>query len=416
MEPPHRVVITGLGLITPLGAGAGEVWPALLDGRSGAGPVTLFPAHDLPCRIACEVSGFDPTDHKIERRLARTLDRYAQFALAAALQAVEEAGLEIAEREADRVGVYVGSGMGGIMTIEATRDRMLDKGARRGVSPYFIPAILPNLAAGHIAILLGARGPNLAHVSACASGAHAIGEAARLIQRGEADAMVAGGSEAAVCALGLAGFSAMRALSRRNDDPTRASRPFDAERDGFVMGEGAGVLVLESEARARSRGADIVAELAGYAANADAHHITAPPPDAAGARRCMAASLEDAGLNPGDLDHINAHGTSTPTNDAAETAAIKAVFGHHAQALTVSATKSMTGHLLGAAGGVEAAVAALTVRHGVVPPTINLEHPDPACDLDYVAGGAREAKVETALSNSFGFGGTNACLVLRRYT
>ena len=411
---PHKTVITGAGLVTPVGVGLERAWSALLDGKSGAGAITLFDAGDLPCRIACQVPDFDAAAH-MEGRLARTLDRYAQFAIAAALQAVEGAGLVVAEEEAHRVGVYVGSGMGGIMTIEATRDRMLEKGARRGVSPYFIPAILPNLAAGHIAILLGARGPNLAHVSACASGAHAIGEAAGLIRRGEADVMVAGGSEAAVCALGLAGFSAMRALSRRNHEPERASRPFDAERDGFVMGEGAGVLVLESEARARDRGAKILAELAGYAANADAHHITQPAPDAAGARRCMAAALQDAGAAPEQVAHINAHGTSTPYNDAAETAAIKALFGQHARRLTVSGTKSMTGHLLGAAGGVEAAIAALTVSRGVIPPTINLENPDPACDLDYVCEGAREAEVGVAMSNSFGFGGTNACLVLRRW-
>ncbi len=411
--PPTKVVITGAGLVTPVGTGVERAWDALVQGRSGAGAITLFDASELPCRIACEVSGFDAAAH-MDKRLARTLDRYAQFALAAGLEAVARAGLEVEEQEAHRAGVYVGSGMGGIMTIEATRDRMLEKGARRGVSPYFIPAILPNLAAGQLAILLGARGPNLAHVSACASGAHAIGEAAGLIRRGEADVMVAGGSEAAVCALGLAGFSAMRALSKRNDEPERASRPFDAGRDGFVMGEGAGVLVLESEARARARGADILAELAGYAANADAHHITQPAPEAAGARRCMTAAMQDAGMAPEELDHINAHGTSTPYNDTAETAAIKAVFGEHARRLTVSGTKSMTGHLLGAAGGVEAAIAALTVSRGVIPPTINLEDPDPECDLDHVSEGAREARVGAALSNSFGFGGTNACLVLRR--
>ena len=411
----RRVVITGLGLVTPLGLDPQQSWAAVLRGDSAAAPITAFDTAGFGTTFACEVRGFDAT-RWLERRLCRTIDRFVQFALVAALQARADAGLELEQASlADRTGVFVGSGLGGLQTLEATHAALLAKGPRRGISPYFIPATIINLAAGQISILLGARGPNLAQVSACSSGAHAIGDAMRCIQRGEADVMLAGGAEATICPLGIGGFSAMRALSTRNEQPERASRPFDAGRDGFVMGEGAGLLVLEERRHAQQRGARIYAELAGYGLNADAHHITAPAPDGEGAVRCMRLALQDAGLAPDAVAHVNAHGTSTRFNDAMETAALKQVFGDHARRLAVCSTKGATGHLLGAAGGVELALCALAVHHGVVPPTINYETPDPECDLDYTANQPREVSVPAALSNSFGFGGTNACLVLRRH-
>ena len=410
----RRVVITGLGLITPVGIGHRETWEALLEGRSGAASIESFDTEGFSTTMACEVKGFEPTLW-LERRLCKTLDRFVQLAMVAALLAREDAGLELTDEELERTGVFVGAGFGGMATIEATVKRMVERGPRRGISPYFVPSTIINLAAGQIAILLGARGPNLAQVSACSSGAHSIGDACRTIARGDADVMIAGGTEATITPLGLGGFCAMKALSTRNAEPATASRPFDAGRDGFVMGEGAGLVVLEEERRARRRGATVYAEVAGYGLNADAHHITAPTPDGVGARRCMELALADAGAAPEEVDYINAHGSSTRYNDVAETAAVKAALGEHAGRLAISSTKSVTGHLLGAAGGVETAVTALAVARGVVPPTINYETPDPECDLDYTPNQPRELPVGLALSNSFGFGGTNACLALRRY-
>lgn len=407
----RRVAITGLGLVTPLGLGVDENWRRLCAGESGIGPITRFDASAMPTRIAGEVRGFDPT-RWVAKKEVRQMDLFIQYAIAAASMAVEDAGLG-APDEPDRFGVYVGAGLGGLPVLEATADSLREKGPRQGISPYFVPAIISNLAPGQISIRLGYRGPNMSHVSACSSGAHSIGEAFHLIARGGADVMIAGGTEGTVSPLAVGGFCAMRALSTRNDAPTAASRPFTASRDGFVLSEGCGLLVLEEWERARARGARIYAEMIGYAATADAFHITSPPPGGEGAQRCMRLALRDARLAPEAVGYINAHGTSTAA-DAIETAAIRAVFGAHADRLAVSSTKSMHGHLLGATGGVEAAICALALQRGVLPPTINLDDPDPACDLDYVPKVAREQGVEAALSNSFGFGGTNACLVLRR--
>jgi 3-oxoacyl-[acyl-carrier-protein] synthase II len=410
----RRVVVTGIGLVTPVGIGKEETWSALLAGKSGAGPITSFDASEFATTFACEVKDFDPT-RWMEKRLAKTLDRFVQLALAAATMAKEDAGLEYDEEEAERVGVFVGAGLGGIWTIEETHRKLLERGPRRGISPYFVPQIIINLAPGQISIQFNAKGPNVSQVSACSSSAHSVGDAFRCIERGDADVMFAGGAEATVSALGVGGFNAMKALSTRNDDPERASRPFDAERDGFVVAEGSGILILEELERARKRGARIYAEVVGYGLNSDAHHITAPSPGGEGAQRCIRMALRGAGVAPQDVAYINAHGTSTKFNDATETAAVKGVFGDHVARLAISSTKSMTGHLLGAAGGVESGVTALAVHRGVVPPTINYEHPDPECDLDYVPNEAREMPVPLALSNSFGFGGTNACLVFKRY-
>lgn len=409
----RRVVISGIGLVTPIGIGVEQNWSALLAGRSGAAPITLFDASQHTTTFACEVKDFD-TDPWIDKRLAKTLDRFVQFALVAAELAAKDATLEFGQDEAERVGVFVGSGMGGLRTLEQAHETLRTRGPRR-MSPYFVPSTIINLAPGHISIRFGAKGPNLSQVSACSTGAHAIGDAYCCIQRGDADVMFAGGAEAAVTPLGVGGFNAAKALSKRNDAPERASRPFDGQRDGFVMGEGAGVLVLEEEQRARRRGAQVYAEVVGYGLNADAHHITAPASDGEGAQRCMRMALKGAGLAPGDVGYVNAHGTSTRFNDSIETRALKAVFGADAGRVPVSSTKSMTGHLLGAAGGVETAYAALALCRGVIPPTINYETPDPECDLDYVPNEPRETPVEVVLSNSFGFGGTNACLVLKRH-
>jgi 3-oxoacyl-[acyl-carrier-protein] synthase II len=408
----RRVVITGIGLVTPVGIGTAETWGALVEGRSGAAPITLFDPAGHATTFACEVKGFDPTKW-IDKRLAKTLDRFVQLGVVAAQLAKEDAGLEWSEDEAERVGVFVGAGLGGIATIEQTHSAMLEKGPRRGISPYFVPAIIINLAPGQISIRFGARGPNVSQVSACSSSAHSVGDAFRCVERGDADVMFAGGTEATVSALGVGGFNAMKALSTRNEEPTRASRPFDAERDGFVIGEGSGIVILEELGRAKRRGARIYAELVGYGLNADAHHITAPSPNGEGAQRCMRMALRGVSLD--DVSYINAHGTSTKYNDAIETAAIKGVFGDRARHVAISSTKSMTGHLLGAAGGVETSITALATYHGVVPPTINYEHPDPECDLEYTPNAAREHPIDVAMSNSFGFGGTNACLALRRY-
>ena len=410
----RRVVVTGLGLVTPLGTGTEANWEQLLRGRSGVGPITRFDATGLPARIAGEVRDFEP-ERFIERKDLKKMDIFIQYAVAAAQLAVGEAHLPVPLGAPARTGVIVGVGIGGIASVEESFE-LFASGNFRKVSPFFIPRLIPNMAAGHVALRLGARGPNYGIASACTSGAHAVGEAFVLIRDGRQDVMLAGGTEAPICLLGVGGFSAMRALATSfNDEPARASRPFDARREGFVIAEGAGVLVLESLEHARGRGAPILAEVLGYGANCDAHHVTQPSPDGAGAAECIALALADAGIAPTSVGYINAHGTATPFNDAAETQAVKRVFGAHAGRVAVSSTKSMTGHLLGAAGGVEAAFTVLTLVRGMLPPTINLEEPDPVCDLDYVPNRAREARVDVALSNSFGFGGTNATLAFGRF-
>jgi 3-oxoacyl-[acyl-carrier-protein] synthase II len=408
----RRVVVTGVGLVTPVGIGREETWQALLAGRSGIAPITRFDASSFSTRIAGEVKGFEPT-RWIGAREARTTaaDLFIQYALAAGAMAMSDAGLTIEGELCERAGCFVGSGMGGLGTIEATHKTFMEKGPRHGISPFFATQLIINLAAGHLAMKYNAKGPSYAQVSACSSGAHAIGDAYRAIQRDEVDVMICGGTEAVVTPLGVGAFCAMRALSTRNDAPAEASRPFDLGRDGFLMGEGAGILILEEMEHAKKRKAQLYAELSGYGANADAYHVTAPAPEGEGAQRCMRLALKDAGLAPSDIDYINAHGTSTKLNDATETVAIKKVFGEHARRLMVSSTKSMTGHLLGAAGGIEAAFCALALARNQVPPTINYTTPDPACDLDYVPNTARDVRVRHAMSNSFGFGGTNACLV-----
>jgi len=413
----RRVVITGIGLVTPLGNNLEDSWAALVSGKSGAGPITRFDASQFATRFACEVKNWDSSPF-LDKREARHLDRFLHFAAGAGLMALEDAGFgdrKVPAGEAERWGVYIGAGLGGVQTIETTHLAARQKGPRHGFSPYFVVDLIINMASGLLSIKTGAQGPNMSHVSACSTGAHSIGEAARAIRWGDADAMIAGGAEATISVLGVGGFNASRALSTRNDAPERASRPFDKERDGFVVGEGAGVVVLEELSHAKRRGARIYAELAGYGANADAFHVTQPAPEGRGARRCMQLAMEDARVPLTAIGYINAHGTSTPINDRNETFAIKGVFGEHARAVAVSSTKSMTGHMLGAAGGVEAGITALAIHRKILPPTINLEHPDPECDLDYVPNQAREVAVDFALSNSYGFGGTNAALLLRRY-
>jgi 3-oxoacyl-[acyl-carrier-protein] synthase II len=412
MNEQRRVVVTGLGLVSPLGTGVEKNWQAILEGRSGIREITRFATDGFASRIAGEVPDFKAEDF-IESKEIKKMDLFIQFALGAAAMAMADSGLKIEGEFADEVGVIIGVGLCGLDTIEVTHKALLDGGPRK-ISPFFIPKVISNLAAGHIAIRYGAKGVNWTPTSACASGTHAIGEAFHLIRRGMQDAVIAGGAESVITPLGVGGFAAMKALSTRNDEPERASRPFDKERDGFIIGEGSGVLILEERERALKRGAKIYAEVIGYAANGDAHHMTAPAPDGEGAARCMRLALKDAGLAPSDIDYINAHGTSTEYNDANETMAIKTVFGEHAAKLAVSSTKSMTGHLLGAAGAVEGVYSVLALYHGVLPPTINYEIPDPTCDLDYVPNTARKADIEVALSNSFGFGGTNACAIFRR--
>ncbi|MBX6352255.1 MAG: beta-ketoacyl-ACP synthase II [Thermoflavifilum sp.] len=409
----RRVVITGMGAVTPIGNDVPTFWRNLVAGRSGISRIDAFDVSQYPVQIAGQVRDFDPGQY-VDPREARRLDRYAQFAVAAAVQAVRDAGLEITPENGERVGVYIGSGVGGIHTLLENYRTLLERGPRR-VSPTVVPMMIANMAAGQVSILFGAKGPNLAPVSACATGTHAIGDSYKLIQRGAADVMIAGGSEAAIVDLALAGFSNAKALSTRNDEPERASRPFDAERDGFVMSEGAGVVVLESLEHAKARGARIYAEIIGYGMSGDAYHIVAPEPEGNGAFRAMREALADAGIRPEDVDYINAHGTSTDLGDKLETLAIKKAFGDHARKVAISSNKSMIGHLLGAAGAVEAIATILTIQDGVIPPTINLEHPDPECDLDYVPNVAREAPVRVAISNSFGFGGHNATIVLRRF-
>ena len=404
----NRVVVTGLGAISPLGLDVETLWDGILAARSGVAAITQFDATDFPVRFAAEVKGWD-AEARFGKKEARKLDRFLQFAVDASEQALADSGFEVTDENADDVAIYVGSGVGGLATICEAVGILRERGPGR-VSPFVIPKILVNMASGHVSIATGARGPNFSHVSACATGNHSIGEAARLIQYGDALVAVAGGAEASVVPLAVAGFAKMRALSTRNDDPATASRPFDAGRDGFVIGEGAGVLVLEEYEHARARGARIYCELAGYGATSDAYHMTAPSPDGHGAMRCMQRVLKDAGWAPDQVDYVNAHGTSTPFNDSAETTALHRVFGDHAGSLAVSSTKSMTGHLLGAAGGLEAVICAMAVHRGVAPPTINYRTPDPDCDLDYVPNTPREMPVHRALSNAFGFGGTNGCL------
>jgi 3-oxoacyl-[acyl-carrier-protein] synthase II len=413
LREERRVVVTGLGIVSPLGTGIEKNWEALLQGRSGIRQVTRFPNIEaFASRIAGEVPDFRAEDF-IEAKEIKKMDLFIQYAVAAAEMGMNDSQLKIDPELAVQVGVIIGVGLCGIDTIETTKQAVLDGGPRK-ISPFFIPKVISNMAPGHIAIRHGAKGVNWTPTSACASGTHAIGEAFHLIRRGLQDAVIAGGAESAITPLGVGGFSAMKALSTRNDEPERASRPFDKERDGFIIAEGSGVLILEERESAVKRGAKIYAEVIGYAANGDAHHMTAPSPEGEGAARCMALALKDAGIAPSEVDYINAHGTSTEYNDANETQAIKRVFGEHASKLAVSSTKSMTGHLLGAAGAVEGIFSVLALHHGVIPPTINYEHPDPACDLDYVPNHARKADVRLALSNSFGFGGTNACVIFRR--
>lgn len=408
-----RVVVTGLGLITPLGIGVGKSWSGMTEGRSGIRRITRFDASAFQTQIAGEVDGFNPEDY-IEPKEVKKMDRFIHFGLGASAMAMEDSGLKIDEHNAARVGVFVGAGMGGLPAIEHYHKVLIEKGPRR-ITPFFIPMLIINLAAGQISIRFGAKGPNSAVATACATGSHAIGDAFKVIQRGDADAMIAGGTESVITMMGIGGFNAMKALSTRNDEPEKASRPFDSDRDGFVMGEGAGIVILEELTHAVSRGARVYAEIVGYGLTGDAYHITSPAPEGEGAARCMTMALKDGGVAPERVGYINAHGTSTKYGDEIETAAIRTVFGDHSSSVAISSTKSMTGHLLGAAGGVEAVVAVLSIYRGLIPPTINLDNPDPECDLDYVPHRARKADIQYALSNSFGFGGTNACLLFKKF-
>lgn len=409
----RRVVITGIGLVSPLGVGTQETWDGVCAGRCGVGHITKFDTSKFGVRIAAELKGFDPLQF-VDKKDVKKMDPFIHYAVAASQFAVADAALEVGPANATRVGVFIASGIGGFSSIEREYRTLLEDGPRK-ISPFFVPGMIINLAAGQVSIRFGAKGPNLATCTACAASAHAVGEAYEIVRRGAADVMIAGGAEASVTPMGIGGFTAMRALSTRNEEPERASRPFDKDRDGFVVGEGAGILVIEELETARRRGARIYAEVVGYGATGDAYHITAPSEDGDGAVRAMAAAIESAGVSPADVQYINAHGTSTPYNDKLETLAIRTLFGAHADRLAVSSTKSMTGHLLGAAGGAETGITALAIYHQVMPPTINLDSPDPECTLDYVPWTARKAPITFALSNSFGFGGTNAALLLRRY-
>lgn len=409
----RRVVVTGLGLITPVGIGIRASWDALIQGRSGICSITTFDASELPVRIAGEVKGFDPSLY-VEQKEIKKMDKFIHYAMAAATMAMEDSGFKITDENSGRAGVIIGSGMGGLPAIEHYHKTYLEKGFRR-ITPFFIPMLIINLAAGNVSIKFGAKGPNSAVATACATGSHSIGDAFKIIQRGDADMMIAGGTESVITPMAVGGFAVMKALSTRNDDPERASRPFDRDRDGFVIGEGAGIMILESLESARKRDAGIYAEITGYGMSSDAFHITSPAPGGEGAAKCMTMALKDAGIGREDVDYINAHGTSTKYGDELETAAIKKVFREHAYNLCVSSTKSMTGHLLGAAGGVEAVITVLSVANNLVPPTINLENPDDDCDLDYVPNKSRAVEVNNAISNSFGFGGTNACLLFKKY-
>ncbi len=412
VSPHKRVVVTGMGVIASLGHNVDEFWTNILAGKSGIDRVSLFDVSDYACQIGAEVRGWDPAQHMDPKEVRRN-DRYTHFGFCAAKQAITDAKLDMTKEDADRVGVIIGSGIGGMLTIEAQHKNLMERGPRK-VSPFMIPALISNMASGLVAIELGARGPNFCVVSACATATHAIGESLRMIRGGEADVMVCGGAEAAITPLAYAGFCSMKAMSTSNDNPQKASRPFDLNRDGFIMGEGAGILVLESLEHALARGARIYCELSGYAATCDAFHITQPDPDGKGLSLAMGRALNDARIRPEEVDYINAHGTSTPYNDKFETLAIKKVFGDHARKVLISSTKSMTGHLLGAAGGIEAIISVKTIQTGEVPPTINLETPDPDCDLDYIPNVKRKAAVKTVLSDNLGFGGQNAALVFRK--
>ncbi len=410
---PRRVVVTGVGLICSVGTGTEETWAAIRSGKNGIGTIKQFDPSQFSCRIAGEVKDFDPLNY-VEKKDVKKMGRFIQFAIAASEFAVKSAHIKISPEEADNVGVYIGSGIGGFEVIEREHRNLLEKGPSR-ISPFFIPACIVNLASGYVSIRYGAKGPNSATATACTTSAHSIGDSYRLIQYGDADVMICGGSEAAVTPLSVGGFAAMRALSTRNSEPEKASRPWDKNRDGFVVGEGAGVLILEELVHAKRRDATILAEVVGYGMSSDAYHITSPPDDGDGAYRVMRKALHNAGIQPSDVQYVNAHGTSTGVGDRAETVALKRAFGDYAGKLAVSSTKSMTGHLLGGAGGLEAGISVLAIRDGVAPPTINYEVPDPECDLDYVPNQARPLAIEHALSNSFGFGGTNGCLIFKRY-
>jgi 3-oxoacyl-[acyl-carrier-protein] synthase II len=409
----RRVVVTGTGLVTPLGTGTEKTWRNLCDGKSGISQITRFDTSDYAVKIAAEVKDFSPEDF-IEPKLAKHLDPFVQYAVAAAGMAIKESGLIIDESNATRVGVFTGNGIGGLSTIEKYHQILMERGPRR-ITPFFIPMVISNLSAGQISIINGAKGPNLSVTTACAAGTHAVGEAFRSISRGDCDMAITGGSESTICSLAVGGFNSMKALSRNNENPEKASRPFDKDRNGFVISEGAGMLVLEELEHAQKRGAHILAEVVGFGLSGDGHHMAAPPEDGDGAVRCMQMALDDGGLAPEDIDYINAHGTSTPLNDVVETRAIKTVFGEHAYKLAISSTKSMIGHMLGGAGGVESVFLALSIRDQIIPPTINLENPDPECDLDYVPNKARETVIKAAVSNSFGFGGTNAVIAMKKF-
>jgi 3-oxoacyl-[acyl-carrier-protein] synthase II len=409
----RRVVVTGVGLVSPVGIGTEDTWQAVRSGKSGVGPITAFDAHEFACRIAGEVKGFDPFQY-VEKKEVKKMGRFIQFAIAASDFAIACSGLKVDAENEERVGVYIGSGIGGFEVIEREHKALLEHGPRR-ISPFFIVATIVNLASGQVSIRSGAKGPNSATATACTTSAHSIGDSFRIIQRGDADVMICGGTEACITPMGIGGFAAARSLSTRNNEPERASRPWDKDRDGFVVGEGAGILILEEIETAKRRGARILAEIVGYGMSADAHHVTAPPEDGEGAYRVMRNALRDAGLEPTQIDYINAHGTSTELGDRIESMAIKRCFGEHARKVAVSSTKSMTGHLLGGAGGLEAGITVMAIRDQVAPPTINYETPDPECDLDYVPNHARPMHIELALSNSFGFGGTNGALIFKRY-
>jgi len=409
----HRVVVTGMGVMTSLGSDVEQFWGNLMEGKSGVSVIEAFDVSEYPTRIAAEIKNFNPEDYGLDKKEARRMDRFVQFASAASIAALKDSKLNIGEDiDAERIGVMLGSGIGGLGTWEDQHNILLERGPKR-VSPFFIPMMIANMGSGQVSMITGAKGPNSTAVTACATGTHSIGDSFKIIQRGDADAMICGGAEATIRPTGMAGFCSMRAMSTRNDEPEKASRPFDIERDGFVMGEGAGVLVLESLEHALARGANIYAEVIGYGMSGDAFHMTEPDPD--GAARCMSKAIKDAGIQPENIDYINAHGTSTPVGDRSETIAIKKTFGDHAYKLAVSSTKSMTGHLLGAAGGVESVILGLTLRDGIIPPTINLDNQDPELDLDYVPNTPRKADVRYALSNSFGFGGHNATIVMKVY-
>jgi 3-oxoacyl-[acyl-carrier-protein] synthase II len=409
----RRVVVTGVGLVTPLGTGVEKSWKNICDGVSGIDLISRFDTSDFLVKIAAEVKDFDV--HKfLDKKTAKHLDLFVQYGIAAAMMAAKDSGIVVTEDNCERIGVITGCGMGGLPTIEKYHKVLFERGPKR-VTPFFIPMVIPNMPSGQISMQLGTKGPNIALSTACAAGTHAVGEAYRHIKYGTCDIVVSGGSEAVICSIGVAGFSSMKALSTRNDDPAQASRPFDKDRDGFVMSEGAGMLILEELEHALARGADIYAEVTGYGLSSDAYHIAAPPEDGEGAVRCMRMALKDANLAPEDVDYVNAHGTSTPLNDRCETLALKTVFGEHASKLAISSTKSMTGHMLGAAGGIESVFTALSVKEQIAPPTINLVEPSPECDLDYVPNTARKMEIRNAISNSFGFGGTNAVVAMKRF-